>query len=209
MVENNDDKYSISWDPETLLPLLDPSLLTVNIALYRLNPETLKFLPFRNITRGHPNTGFFEFTLSNSGTLMEQHAYQVILRLSVGERLRTSLAGGSEGDSIFQTVFDNVIKAVKSFAESVSQWSSLDLVLYAFDRIAKQSECEEWHRNEPSNIGQMILDRVPACCETESKAEDHSDFVKDNNAKLVKYFHPDADSCYRQRTITRCVSYSS
>ena len=67
-------------------------------------------------------------------------------------------------------------------------------------------KCQEWADEQPPSIGQTLLDRVSntPCPPNENQARAvNSCLDRDTNTKLVNFFHPGADRCYRQRTITR------
>ena len=194
LVQNSNDKFTVRWEPQSLLPLLEPSSFTVNIALYQLDTSnTQEWMHFLDITRGHPNTGVAEFTVPNSNEIIAPAVYPVALRVSVGAH--------SQEDGILQSFNDLVVFA----QDAVSQWRSnlnYAVSLNLLDR------CLEWYQTQPPDIGNTILSRVPDCCQTEEKATaPNSGFIRDSHDALVAFFHPDAASCYRQATIIRFVCF--
>ena len=91
------------------------------------------------------------------------------------------------------------------FAEnSVTQWRSDMFYAVSLDLFDR---CFNWYNQSSSfGIGDIILERVLPCCETEEKAAaPNSGFVRDNRIAQVAFFHPSAASCYRQATITRYI----
>ena len=192
LVRGSDNMYTAHWDPQSLLPLLDPSMFTVNIELYRLDIDKEEWLPFLGIASDHPNSGTVEFS-APSTVENQPEVYPVSLRISVG-RLVSSPAGAQSGVS---RLIEGVIRFVN---DAVSQWMS-NLYYAVSMRLVKN--CQAWYNSEPMDIGQQIASRVLPCCETEEKsAAPNSGFVRDTHDSLVAFFHPGAASCYRQATIT-------
>ena len=57
----NFPNITISWNPEALLPLIDPNLFTVDIFLTQLNMDTLQFELFEVLGRNIPNIGILTY----------------------------------------------------------------------------------------------------------------------------------------------------
>ena len=192
LVRGSDDMYTAHWDPQSLLPLLDPSMFTVNIELFRLDIDKQEWLPFLKISSDHPNSGTVEFCAPSTEE-DEPEVYPVSLRISVGQLV--SSPAGAQG-SVSQPIED-VIKFVN---DDVSQWMSN---LYYAVSMRLIANCLAWHRSEPPEIGQQIAARVLPCCETEEKARaPNSGFIRDTHDSQVAFFHPGATNCYQQATIT-------
>ena len=192
ILQNSKEQFTAHWDPQSLLPMVDPSLFTVDLKLYRLVNDGKDWIPFLNITSGHPNSGIIDFTVL-SNNQMSLNLYPVALRISVGDALPTGA----------QEMALQVSAIIKSAKDKVSQWFS-SFFYYAIDSLNLADECIEWYMSEPSNIGEMLLGRVPDCCQTVDRAAaPNSGFVRDTHDALVAFFHPGAASCYRQATITR------
>lgn len=174
--------------------MVDPTFFTVDLKLYRLDDDRKDWKLFLNIIEGHPNTGVLEFSMP-SGDNIETNVYPVALRISVGEQV----ALGTQEEAVSDII--------KSAQDRVSQWFS-SFFYYAVDSLDLFNECLRWYtsdrENEASNIGEMLLNRVPDCCQTVDRAAaPNSGFVRDTHETLVAFFHPGAASCYRQATITR------
>ena len=67
--------------------------------------------------------------------------------------------------------------------------------------------CRAWASTEPASISPVLLDRViqsAPCPPNVGQAETaNSGLVEDENKFLISIFHPDADRCFQQQTITR------
>ena len=158
--QSSDNKFTVHWDPQSLLPLLDPSSFTVNIALYRLDIDKEELKPFLDVINGHPNTGTAKFSVPE-GNEIEPEVYPVALRISVGPEMEVS---GTQG-RVTQFFLD-----VKNYArDAVHQWL-LNRYYTKSQDVNALDKCIEWYRSQPPNIGEDILNRVPACCETQEKA---------------------------------------
>ena len=178
---------TMRWDPESLLPLVQASSFTVDIALYRFNDETQTYTRFLDIARGSPNTGVAEFAVPSSNEAQQASIYPVTLRLSVS---------GPSSPSRRQT-----ISLARALAGGVIRRA---IPVYFGGSLSFRLLCAAWYLSEPSNMGESLLRQVPNCCATEEGASlPNSDFVRDN--RLISFFHPEADTCFRQKpaTITR------
>lgn len=172
--------------------MVDPTFFTVDLELYRLDDDRKDWKFFLNVMEGHPNTGEIEFSMP-SGDNVETNVYPVALRISIGGQIAM---GNQEEPS-------QVSDIIKSAQDRVSQWFS-SFFYYAVDSLDLMDECMQWYDSEPSNIGEMLLSRVPDCCQTVDRAAaPNSGFVRDTHDTLVAFFHPGAASCYRQATVTR------
>jgi len=189
VIKNSADRFTVHWDPLSLLPMVDPTFFTVDLKLYRLDEDRKDWEIFLNIIEGHPNTGVLEFSMPSSDDA-ETNVYPVALRISVGEQA----ALGAQGEPVSDII--------KSAQDRVSQWFS-SFFYYAVNSLDLLDECLMWYGSEDPNIGEMLLGRVPDCCQTVDRAAaPNSGFVRDTNELLVSFFHPGAASCYRQATIT-------
>ena len=74
-------------------------------------------------------------------------------------------------------------------------------------QILSYIACKAWALIEPASIGPELLDRVTQtapCPPNVGQAETvNSGLVEDKHKFLISIFHPDADKCFRQRTITK------
>ena len=179
------------WDPESLLPLVLASSFTVDINLLQYNTEAQTWIPFLSIAQGQPNTGDAEFTVPFSNEV-QRDISPVTLQLSISRALRPSRR---QTTSLVRTAGSLVRRAVH---------------LYYGGSISLRLLCAAWYFTESSDMGERLLSQVPNCCATEAGAGlPNSDFVRDD--RLISFFHPEADTCFRQKptTITRCVLFIS
>jgi hypothetical protein len=196
ILQNSKERFTAHWDPQSLLPMVNPYLFTVDLKLYRLINDGKDWIPFLNVTKGHPNSGIIDFTVLSSDQ-MGSNLYPVALRISVGEAVATGA----------QEVALQVSDIIKSAQDKVSQWFS-SFFYFAIDSLDLAARCNRWYMSEDSNIGETLLSRVPDCCQTVDRAAaPNSGFVRDTNDALVAFFHPGAASCYRQATITRSILF--
>ena len=88
LVKNSKDKFTVHWDPQSLLPMVNPSFFTVNLDLYRLSDDRKDWVhaPFLDVTKDHPNSGVIDFFVPSSDEV-ELNVYPVALRISVGEQV--------------------------------------------------------------------------------------------------------------------------
>lgn len=178
------------WDPQSLLPMVDHSFFTVNLKLFRLDNDRKDWIPFLDVKEGHPNSGVVEFSMPSSDSAISS-VYPVALRVSVGEQV----AMGAQED------ISQLSDVILSAQDTVSQWFS-SFFYYVINSSDLLDECLQWHESEPLNISEMLLSRVPGCCQTAERAA-AAGFVRDTHDTFVDFFHPGAASCYRQATITR------
>jgi hypothetical protein len=179
-----DQRITMHWDPESLLPLVLASSFTVDVSLFRYNNETQVWSRFLSIAQELPNTGVAEFTVPFSNEI-QRDISPVTLQLSINRP--SSPSKRQTMSSLVQTVGSLVRRAVHLY--------------YDVGSISLRRLCTAWYSTEPSNMGEHLLSQVPNCCATEAGADlQSSDFVRDNT--LISFFHPQADTCFRQKAST-------
>ena len=182
------NRITVRWDPDSLLPLVQSSSFSVDISLFRFNDDAQTWVHFLSLAEEHPNTGAADFTVPFSNEVVRD-IYPVTLQLSINRP--SSPSRRQTTSSLVRTAGSLVRRAVHVYYGGSA---SLRLL------------CTAWYYTEPSGMGELLLGQVPNCCATEAGAElPNTDFVRDN--RLISFFHPEADTCFRQKpsTITRYI----
>ena len=109
IIQNSEERFTVHWDPQSLLPMVDPTFFTVDLKLYRLDDDRKDWKLFLTVMKGQPNSGVLEFSMPSSDDV-ETNVYPVALRISVGEQV------------VLGTQEESVSDIIKSAQDRVSQW---------------------------------------------------------------------------------------
>jgi len=83
----------------------------------------------------------------------------------------------------------------------VMLWSE---VFYISGSNSLLNYCATWYRDQPDEIGQEILQRLPSCPLSIEQANVDNKFEEEDlSASFRKTFHPGVSSCFRQVIFTR------
>lgn len=187
------ETITVTWDPPSLLPTMDPSSYRVNISLYRFISNTDgggEFRPFSDIgLTNQENNGRAVFSAEAIGSDgLELDVYPVAVRISV--------AGPSQATE--QSSILNRLSGI------VAQWTS---TLYYALSMRLETLCIRWCATQRTGIGESIRNRLPPCPPRVDQARTpNSGFTEDSGfwtQQTNRFFHPDAATCFRQNSFTR------
>ena len=184
----SNDVVEITWDRESLLPqsLVEQfnATATVHIQLFELDAETGSTQFLTNLASDIPNTGQHIVIIPSMFSEVSATVFQVTVAEVV------SLA---ESPEHVELIFDEV-------REQVSQWSD---AVYVSGSDFLRDLCDEWWENEPEDIGEKILERLPPCPPTASRARADNVFEEEDFGNTFREtFHPNTSSCFRQVIFT-------
>ena len=190
---DSEEQLNITWDPQSLLPTIDPSLYTVDITLYRFQLDAdnqVQFSYFLHVMRDHTNNGTALFTAPESNE-SGGNIYPVVIRVSVGT---PTSASNSETSSM--------ISRFGRSGDSVAQWTS---TMYYLDSLRFQTMCTDWSRNQ--EIGEAVRNRLPPCPPRIDQARAPNSGLSEDSGywieKSNRFFHPMAATCFRQNSFDR------
>ena len=199
--QESEERLSITWDPQSFLPTIEPSSYTVDISLFYFERRTGQLRYTLHIMNNHANSGSATFSApeSNAGSLSEVIS-PVAVRVSVGRPTQ------SNADSAF--IVNHLGSSGTRGEDSlgvVSQWTS---TLYYFDRVPSNL-CTQWSDNQqPTSIAE-IRSRLPPCPPRVDQARAPNSGLKEDSGywiqKSNRFFHPGAATCFRQSSFTRLV----
>ncbi len=209
----------------------DPLSFTVDIILYEFNLDTGLWVELQVLATNVPNTGERQVTIQaiedNSRELPDVCPIAIAVAVS-GES--TSLSSNSKRDNdwlarikhaagtakqwtkqTYAIVIEKgteAIEIVSELIETVVEKGAevIVIVVEGVTSTVKRSirqRCNSWCGGQLPNIGQEILRRLPPCPPTTQKARRDPQFEIDEHKSLISFFHPGADSCFRQRIIRR------
>ena len=179
----------LRWSPQSIVPILPADSYTVDIVLREYN-NTLQKWVFVDIARNVPNTGYTEVAAPNmeAASDLPDSVAPAVIQIGVSNIQ-------FHKRSIFP---DSVVDAIAFFTKVALRLAlPNDKVLRAF--------CEAWGLTQSPDTVQQIAESLPPCPCTQSEIEStagRSRFFKEEGLLaegLQKVFHPDSDSCYRQR----------
>ena len=197
-----EDSITVTWSPSKLLETeviaIDPSSLTVDVIMYEVQTTSQGNYIQHEIAvlaSDIPNNGKATITIPSIEIFDTTPVHSVNIIVNLNNRsLRNRCAIGDK---------------LVDVAQKIGQWS--------INMFLKQPEfakpfffaCKAWARLEPASIGPVLLDRVtqtapcPSTLEQDGTVPVNSGLVEDEHKFLIKIFHPDADKCFRQQTITK------
>ena len=187
--QDSEDQLTIRWDPQSILPTIDPSSYLVDIALYRFNRQSLQLQYFLHVMRNHNNNGTATFSVPESNEIISFDVYPVALRISIGRPT-------SETSSL--------INRLVGGPELVAQWTSTLYYVYSPQFMGL---CDQWYNRQDVNIGEQIRDRLPPCPPRVDQARTPNSGMTEDSGywieKTNRFLHPGAATCFRQSTFTR------
>lgn len=183
IVESN-EVVDISWSP-TILLSADPTSNLVDISIHELSRDgSLRFL--HTLAKDIPNSGSAQVMAAlDSSTDDTQPITPVFFQISLA---KSHVAKRKRG--------------LLSLA-SVVMWSKKILRRAVVSSVALRILCEAWHALEDPTIGDALLAETICCPRTVQEANwPTSGLEKVTGISTIPqaFFHPDADTCYRQTT---------
>ena len=185
----SNDVIEITWDTESLLPqsLVEQinATATVHIQLFELDFETGSTQFLTNLASDIPNVGQHSVTIPSMFSEVSATVFQVTV---------------AEVVSLAESIPEHVELIFDEIRGQVSQWSD---AVYVSGSEFLRDKCDEWCENEPEDIGKKILERLPPCPPTASRARVDNVFEEEDfGDKFRKTFHPNTSSCFRQVVFT-------
>ena len=208
----------LTWDPQMILPVQDPSSYSVNVELYRFNLDTGGWIKFTDLARNVPNSGTLDSVTvppiidNQSGGRSQTDVHAVAIRVVVGE------ASTAPSKRQTDTSLLGMLRPLRPLLIP-SIWTGISY--YYAPQFFEQrpsddlrSLCDAWSRRQLPDIGNTIVERLPPCPCTEAQARSpNSGFVEDRLSSSIgitsfddhwrTFFHPRTTSCFRQATFTR------
>ncbi len=186
-------QVTLQWNQYSVFPDaagIDVTNLLVDITLYRVtgNGDTI-VERIAEVATGINNTGEAQVTvpaLNDAEDIVELCAFSITFR---------------DGPTQ-QTV-------ISSSQYNVTQWCSNAWIKFSEPtevNDALYNLCLNWIESEPSSIGQFLLSSTAGtpCPPTRAQARTpNSGLVENTQYDVVRFSHPTAAQCFRQRTITR------
>lgn len=182
-----DEVIDISWSP-TLLQNADPTSNLVDINIYELSGDgSIRLV--HTLAKDIPNSGSAHVKIALDGSTNEvdlQPITPVYLQISLA---KSHVTRGKRG--------------LSSLLSSIALWSSRLLLRTVMVSASIRVLCEAWHAIEDLAIGEALLAETVCCPRTERQASwPSSGLQKETGISAIPqaYFHPGADTCYRQTT---------
>lgn len=194
------DKVTLGWNPESILPLLEPNEYTVDVFLLELDSNTGKHKQLSMLGSNLPNNGSTEVVvdyINSSGEGVEESINMAVIEVSVNP---TSMSGNIPTGRSRRSA--SILSALGRSSLRVVRYSPVRYVLATW--AIQRSLCEAWSAFQPDNIGEMILNRLTECPRTTNEAAAPNSGLKEDNF-AIHFFHPNASKCFRQRVTDRYI----
>ena len=176
----------VQWSP-ALLQNADPTSNLVDISIHELSVDgSLKFL--RTLATDIPNNGSAQVKIELDGSVNEvdeQPIAPVFFQISLAQSHVTRS------------------KRILPLLGSLAIWSGRLLLTKVVLDAAMRVACEAWHSFEDPGIGETLLAETVCCPRSAREARWPSSGLQEESgfsAIPQRFFHPDADTCFRQIT---------
>ncbi len=177
----------VTWNVFSLLPshAEDPSFYKVNIVLVQFDLNTGEWEDLVMLASGLPNVGQEIVVIPNLVTNNNMVVRPVAIQVRIGE---------FSGDDVMQ----RKRPIVRLLVNRVFLWTT---ILYFVGGGALRLSCEAWCNEQPTDIGERLLDELPPCPPRVTQAKlFNSGFVEDSGlSRLI--FHIESDTCFRSREV--------
>lgn len=190
------NETTIHWSPDAIIP---PSLqeafaisnFTVDISLYQLDAASEKKTWIERLGTGIKNLGE---TIIKLPTLIENKLKDKISSVIVGISISKTFDHPHIADDVFHILAGATIFSPTNYINFL---------------LKPRSLCSIWLHSEPARIGRRIARRLPPCPTNLKKALRDKTFKEEKGwfAELsIKFFHPGADTCFRERNPIRFIA---
>ncbi len=180
----------LTWSPDAVVPVLEPTSYTVNIGLYCFNESTNEWDFVVTLASDLSNTGSAMVTLPNptSIPIVCSISIQITVAQAVGEPVMRRQIDGNVLDSILEL-------------GAIAIWGPIG---YLARSLAIRTLCEVWCTQQPVGIGTDLTAQVEPCPTTAAQARADRRFEMENQL-ISGTFHPGSSSCFRQVVMNRWV----
>ena len=192
------DNLHLSWDVESIFPLLDSSTYSVDVLLYEYDVNSENWKELSVLTTNIANSGEADVVLGSYS--ISADAVPIALQVLVTHSISTT--------DLHQSLITANLRAGKWTAQFYYSQQQLDFRGFIL--------CGAWYSLEPADIGEQLLDRVPPCPPTQTQAnlpnsgvepESYLSFFGNTlyRSQWMNFFHPHTAICYKQQIGTRYV----
>ena len=196
LLVNAKSTINLNWElaslSEPVSDIIDPSSVLIDIKLhvFHNHNDQHRVEEVHTLDSDISNTDTVSVSIPVISHPSDQTVYAAIISIEV-----------KGNDSLINpTLFDRV-------QGQVSQWSNVLWISTSSKSNNFWTACKEWLENENRNIDLELLRRVRLefpCPPTIGQARAiNSGLIEDANTNWVAFFHPKAQECFHQRTITR------
>lgn len=199
--QDSRERLTVRWDPQSILPTMEPSSYTVDIALFRFFTDSDgrgEYRHYLNLMRDQDNNGMAMFFVPENNEVTP-NVYPVAVRISVG---RSRPLQPME-------IIDRLGRSEEGAMGAVAQWTS---TLYYAVSLGLEELCRRWSQSQPTDIGETIRTRLPPCPPRVDQARAPNSGFKEElgywTQKANSFFHPGAATCFRQNTFARLAKRS-
>ena len=188
----NETTFQVTWDPQSLLLFVDPSLYLVDIKLYILSNESQEYELFGDLATNHSNCGEATLSLPRELTTVT-NVFSFLVEVSIAGPVRD-----------FLDILDEIRRIIDYLEHRIRRWTNQAIGAFvgAISDLVQLTPCELWCLTQPQGIGEKLLRSVRPCPLTAQRARlPNSGFREDAGILrriLNSIFHPGAATCFRQ-----------
>ena len=187
--------FTITWSPDSIVPLVDPDSFTVDVGLDCFNEASDTFTAVAVLASDIANSGETVVTLPS-----QISGFSDVCIFSI----EVMVGGTNNAISRRQTDTNLVNRLIRSGFRVVAR----GVVRYFVSSLIRRGLCEVWCATQSASIGQILINEVLPCPPTVWQAMVDNEFEMENILSS-RIFHPDADRCFRQIILNRSVTFLS
>jgi len=181
------DTINLVWNRHVILPqpLTQNAVVAVNIDLVQLDNKTGDTHVIATLANALANFDEFDVRIPQvEGVSLAVLQVSIVAIYPLQQTISNHL----------RQVYDHVLGRVKLWSE----------VLYISGSNSLLNQCERWCNEQPEQIGQEILRRLPSCPPNIQQARVDSRFEEEDlSTSYQKTFHPETSSCFHQAIFAR------
>ena len=190
--------FSVTWSPDSIVPLVDPDSYTVDVGLYCFNEASDTFTAVAVLASDIENSGETVVTMPS-----QISGFSDVCIFSI----EVMLAGTNSALSRRQVDADLVNRLIElaQLGLRAGVWSIPGYLTFS---LFLRGLCEAWCATQPTLIGQTLTNQVEPCPPTIQQAVMDNRFEMENML-VSRTFHPGTDKCFRQIVMNRSVRFLS
>lgn len=193
-------QFTITWDKDSLLPIINSSDLRVDVSLYELQSDTGKWNHFSDVVSNMGNSG--EMNSSIPSTFCRSG---ILAICPVVVLVQVSLT--------FTQMESEVLSRIKESDMKIGAWSGVRYFTQLSSNSGFGNLCDDWEKKQ-DGVGDRLRDRLRPCpLNLRQASTPNSGFEEQKISSLlgntlyatqwIDYFHPRAQACYVQSSTIR------
>lgn len=167
-LENDDLVFSegttikVRWSPVSVFPMELPDAYNVDIELMEMNMISGTWSKVISLASDIPNSGIADVVMPSveEREAIEESVSPVVIRVSIGNNTINQASRKRSVSSLLSKL--GQFSLVPKVISPLRYLRHLSVAVVSI-QAAQHFGCQRWHAQQPQNIGQTVLDRLPPC----------------------------------------------